>query len=155
MEASSSEEPPRDVKDADSAGDHAEDNRKRRARDEDADERSNESGDDDELRHVKARRLTQQEQMQLRMLAALPSMQEPLKDSRGRRRATCVSSSEIVDAGLASLISAHVVAGNAECQSRDDVREGALADTVDEPPPKPLGSLADTVDEPPPKPHGQ
>ena len=33
-------------------------------------------------------------QMQLRMLAAVPSLQQPLRDPYGRRRSTCVSHSK-------------------------------------------------------------
>ena len=53
------------------------------------------------------RKLTAQEQMQLNLLASLPSMQKPLRDARGRRRSTCVSSEEIVEAGLSALIANH------------------------------------------------
>ena len=44
-------------------------------------------------------------EMQLRLLANVPSVsQMPLRDARGRRRSTCISSSELVEAGLSALI---------------------------------------------------
>jgi hypothetical protein len=59
----------------------------------------------------KAPRLTASESMQLRLLAAVPTLNQPLRDSRGRRRAVCLSSSELVDAGLSALIGAHTTVG--------------------------------------------
>ena len=53
------------------------------------------------------RKLTAQERMQLNLIANLPSMNRPLRDARGRRRSTCVSSEEIVEAGLSALIANH------------------------------------------------
>ena len=53
---------------------------------------------------AKARKLTTEEEMQLKLLASLPSIQQPLRDARGRRPSMFVSSSEIVDAGLSALI---------------------------------------------------
>ena len=53
------------------------------------------------------RKLTAQERMQLNLIANLPSMNRPLRDARGRRRSTCVTSEEIVEAGLSALIANH------------------------------------------------
>ena len=61
---------------------------------------------------AKGRKLTMQEEMQLKLLASLPSMREPLRDARGRRRSTCISNSEIVEAGLAALIGESTVNAN-------------------------------------------
>lgn len=52
-----------------------------------------------------ARKLSRGDEMQLRLLASLPSMQGPLRGHGGRRKSVCVPSSEIVDAGLSSLVS--------------------------------------------------
>lgn len=41
---------------------------------------------------------------QLRLLAMVPSMGGPLRDARGRRRAISLSTSQLVEAGLASLV---------------------------------------------------
>ena len=70
--------------------------------------RKDDSADDGSARPTKSsRELTQAEKMQLRLIANLPSMQQPLRDHRGRRRATCVSSAEMVEAGLTALVSDH------------------------------------------------
>ena len=72
--------------------------------------RADVAAEGDEAVAKKGRRLTMQERMQLKLLANVPSMNEPLRDARGRRRSTCVSSEEIVEAGLATLIATHATA---------------------------------------------
>ena len=53
---------------------------------------------------ARARKLTKKEEQHLKFLASLPSMRAPLRDERGRRRATCVTQTEIVEAGLSALV---------------------------------------------------
>lgn len=50
-------------------------------------------------------RLSAREAMQIRLLANVPALSGPLRDSRGRRRAVCLTSTELVDAGLSALVS--------------------------------------------------
>ena len=53
-----------------------------------------------------ARKLTHSEEMQLRLLAALPSASGPMRDARGRRKSVCINSDEMVEAGLSALVGA-------------------------------------------------
>ena len=55
------------------------------------------------------KKMSKREEMQLKLLASLPTMSMPLRDARGRRRSTCVSSEEIVEAGLSALVAGHTV----------------------------------------------
>jgi len=50
------------------------------------------------------KRLTPSEEAQLRLLAAVPALNAPRQDARGRRRSVCVSSAELIDHGLSSLV---------------------------------------------------
>ena len=95
-------------------------NEKRKGRDEDEDERH---GDETGEPAVKGRKLTHSEEMQLRLIASLPSMQAPMRDARGRRKSVCVGSTEIVEAGLSAL-----VGGSAAIASSSN-EDGALDQT--------------------------
>ena len=64
---------------------------------------------EDEVHEDERRKLSKREEMQLKLLASLPTMSMPLRDARGRRRSTCVSSEEIVEAGLSALVASHTV----------------------------------------------
>lgn len=87
--------------------------------------------DDDDGGLVKARKLTKQEEMQLKLLANLPSMNAPLRDARGRRRSTCVSSTEMVEAGLAALVgSSAAISTSAEVLKKTDEPESASSPSI-------------------------
>ena len=59
---------------------------------------------------VKGRKLSKSDEMQLKLLSNLPQVSQPMRDARGRRRSTCISSSEIVEAGLSALVAGHAMA---------------------------------------------
>ena len=84
--------------------------RKKRAERED-DEASDESRDE-QRRNVKPR-LSAREEMQLKLLASIPALNQPPRDPRGRRRALCVSSAELAS-GLASLVDSHTTVSAAD-----------------------------------------
>ena len=100
---------------------------KRAAREAADDDNDNE--EQEEGRNVKAR-LSARDQMQLKLLASIPSLQQaPLRDSTGRRRATCVSSAEMAE-GLANLVASHTaVAANVAATDAD--ADDADADDAD------------------------
>ena len=80
---------------------------KKRAHESDESDKQSSDESEDEDAAPKKRKLTVQEEMQLKMLASLPSLQRPLRDASGRRRSTFVSSEEIVEAGLSALVADH------------------------------------------------
>ena len=101
---------------------------KRAARDE-----ATTDGDEEpqEERNVKPR-LSARDQMQLKLLASIPSLQQaPLRDRTGRRRATCVSSDEMAE-GLANLVASHTaLAADSEGKS-GSTPQSDLLDTAAE-----------------------
>ena len=66
--------------------------------------------DDDGGTAIKEPRLTQREVMQLRLLASVPALSGPLRDARGRRRAVSLTSSDLINAGLSSIVAGAAVA---------------------------------------------
>ena len=66
--------------------------------------------DNDSEHQPKQSRLSARDVMQLKLLAAVPQ-RGPLRDERGRRRSTCISSEELVEAGLTALVTSHTSVG--------------------------------------------
>ena len=81
-------------------------------------------GSDSDDSDARGPKLSRRDEMQLRLLASLPSVQGPLRDARGRRRSVCVSSSEIVDAGLSSLVSETVAVRGAPGDTSESTSKG-------------------------------
>lgn len=83
--------------------------------------------DEEDDPNPKVRRLTRREEMHLKLLSTLPSMNEPLRDATGRRRSTCISSEEIVEAGLSMLVATHTTTADTAAgspQSASSAEEG-------------------------------
>jgi len=76
---------------------------------------------------AKEPRLTAREAMQLRLLANVPALSGPLRDSRGRRRAFSLGIGDLIDGGLAGIVASSMIApddrGDAQAEAEDD---GAL-----------------------------
>ena len=103
---------------------------KKRARARDTTAAADGEEEEEQERNVQPR-LSARDQMQLKLLASIPSLQQaPMRDHTGRRRATCVSSAEMAE-GLANLIASHtaVAAGSEE--------HNTVPDTVPDPPADP------------------
>ena len=88
------------------------------SRDDSSSQRGQKRHADDDA-EPKERKLTKQGEMQIKLLASLPSMNGPLRDARGRRRSTCVSSEEIIEAGLSALVGGSAQIGGSKLAVAD------------------------------------
>ena len=76
-------------------------------------------------------RLDARDVMQLRVLANVPLLQGPMRDARGRRRAVCLSTEELIDAGLSAVVGDAVVLGERPPAAAATAATTAITATTD------------------------
>ena len=83
---------------------------------------------DEEGGACKEPRLTAAEAMQIRLLANVPELRDYRKDARGRRRAVCLTSDSLIDAGLSAIVAKHTTVSNVPSEGGDADRRSATMD---------------------------